>query len=93
MWKLNEILSGWANVIIDKFNALDPSIKLQAEERFVLCNACHMREGNVCSTNKIGMHIETLEEKSGCGCFLSAKVLSPESECPLGLWKKMENKT
>lgn len=86
MSKLNEIISGWANLIKDKINTLDPNIKRMAENRLLICNMCHMRVGNACSTKKIGINEITKLETKGCGCNISAKTLSPESKCPLSKW-------
>jgi len=86
MGKINEILDGWGNLIKDQFNTLDSDIKSLSEERLEICNDCDLRSGNMCSPLKYGIHVETQEIKSGCGCNLSAKTLSTWSKCPLGKW-------
>lgn len=86
--KLNEILEGWANVVKDHFNAVDPQTKEKSRKRLFICNGCSMRQGNMCSPHIFGYHIETNERKNGCGCNISAKSLSPSSICPLGKWDK-----
>ena len=88
--KLEEIFSGWANLIKDRFDKLDPSIKLQAEERLAHCNRCYMRTNNRCDPDKVGINLTTNIPTKGCGCYLSAKCLSPCSKCPLDIWGKME---
>ena len=50
------------------------------------CNPCPLRQGNTCSPQIMGYHVITNERKSGCGCNISAKTLSPSSQCPLGKW-------
>ncbi|NBU82243.1 MAG: hypothetical protein EBS55_11410 [Flavobacteriaceae bacterium] len=86
MSKLNEIINGWANVVKDKIGTLDPKLKLMAANRLLLCNSCHMRVENTCSTKKVGINEITKKETNGCGCNISAKTLSPESKCPLSKW-------
>lgn len=86
---LNDIFEGWANVVKDKFDALDPSLKEQATLRLEHCTKCYMRTGNICDSDKVGLNIQTNIKTKGCGCNLSAKTLSPCSKCPLGIWDKM----
>jgi hypothetical protein len=83
---LNEIIDGWANVIKNHVGLLDPNIKQMAENRLILCNVCHMRQGNSCSRENVGINEITKKETNGCGCNISAKALSPESKCPLSKW-------
>jgi len=90
MSKLKEIFDGWANVAKERFNTLDPAIKLEAEQRLEHCDRCYMRTNNKCDTSKVGVHLETGIKTKGCGCNLSAKSLSPCSKCPLGIWNKMK---
>lgn len=84
--QIEQIITGWANVIKDRFNILDPEVKVLSETRLLACNECHMRTGNKCDPNKIGRHEQTGLDTRGCGCNISAKTLSPQSICPLGKW-------
>lgn len=86
--KLNveHIITGWANVVKDKFNVLDPATKNMAAERMQLCNMCYLRTGNTCDPSKGGMNLKTGKIEKGCGCNIAAKTLSPQSKCPLAKW-------
>jgi len=86
--KLNveHIITGWANVVKDKFNILDPATKDMAAERMQLCNMCYLRTGNTCDPSKGGMNLKTGKIEKGCGCNIAAKTLSPQSKCPLAKW-------
>jgi len=86
MTQFKEILEGWANVIKDNFNAVDPQTKELSKKRLIHCDSCSLRQGNICSPHIFGYHIETDERYSGCGCNISAKTLSRSSKCPLGKW-------
>ena len=86
--KIKNIINGWANVVKDKLDSLEPELKEMSEKRLAHCHSCNLRLENTCSRKAEGYHVETLELKSGCGCNLSAKTLDPGSECPLGKWKK-----
>ena len=83
------ILEGWGNVVKDEFNILDPKIKQLASARMLICDNCEIRDGSACDPEKCGTHVETGEIECGCGCNIAAKTLSPNSECPLGKWKKV----
>lgn len=86
MSQIIEILEGWGNVIKDQFNAVDPVTKAISKKRLLECEPCSLRQGNTCSPSIYGYHIITNERKNGCGCNISAKTLSPSSQCPLGKW-------
>lgn len=83
---INHIITGWANVVKDKFNVLDPETKDLAAKRMLMCDLCYLREANKCSPNKKGMNLRTGEIVKGCGCNIAAKTLSPSSKCPLEKW-------
>lgn len=99
--QLSQILDGWANLLKDQFNLLDPLIKQEAEKRLELCNKCPLRNNNTCSKKKNGLAVKTFYYNNeieprrmgylykGCGCNLSSKAVSPTSSCPLGIWTKM----
>ena len=84
--QIEQIFTGWANVVKDKFNTLDPATKVLGETRMKICDECDLRLGSTCSPNRTGIHLETGIETKGCGCGLAAKTLSPESHCPLAKW-------
>ena len=86
MSQIREIIEGWANVIKDQFDAVDPVTKAISKKRLKLCNECALRQGNVCSHHIYGYDIISGERKGGCGCNISAKTLSPSSQCPLNKW-------
>lgn len=86
MSKIVEIVEGWANVVKDQFNAVDPVTKEVSKKRLLVCNECDIRVGNTCSPQKWGINILTEQRVNGCGCNIAAKTLSPSSRCPLGKW-------
>lgn len=86
MSKILEIVEGWANVVKDQFNAVDPITKEVSKKRLLKCNDCDIRVSNTCSPNKFGINIITEQRVNGCGCNIAAKTLSPSSRCPLGKW-------
>ncbi len=81
-----KIIDGWFNLALSKFKLLSEQKQLNAEARFTHCNSCKMRDGNVCSPARTLPHVITKIQTPGCGCNLSAKVMSGKSECPIGLW-------
>lgn len=83
---VKNILNGWANLIKDIFNELEPDIKKISEERLNICNSCDIRLGSICDPRKMGIHIETAKLSRGCGCNIAAKTMSMRSQCPLGKW-------
>ena len=84
--QIEQILTGWGNLVKSHFVDLEPNLKAESEKRLTTCNSCDMRNGGTCSPNKTGIHVITGEEVRGCGCRLAAKALSPGSVCPLGKW-------
>ena len=84
--KIVEIIEGWANVVKDQFDAVDPVTKAVSKKRLLECNDCDIRVDNTCSPHKWGTHIITEQRVNGCGCNIAAKTLSPSSQCPLGKW-------
>ena len=84
--KIVEIIEGWANVVKDQFDAVDPVTKAVSKKRLLECNSCSLRQLNTCSPLLYGNHIITGERKNGCGCNIAAKTLSPSSQCPLDKW-------
>jgi hypothetical protein len=83
---IRDIIEGWANVVKDRFNQLDPDTKRLSEDRLLLCDSCDIRTGNTCDPRKKGEHVATGQLVGGCGCNISAKTLSTNSKCPLGKW-------
>ena len=86
MSKINEILSGWANLIKGNFGQLDNEVKKISEERLNICDSCDIRLGSICDPRKYGIHIKTGKLTRGCGCNIAAKTMSVNSKCPIGKW-------
>ena len=86
MSQIREILEGWGNVIKDQFDSVEPVTKAISKKRWQCCDDCSLRQGNTCSPQIYGYHVITNKRKNGCGCNISAKTLSPTSQCPLGKW-------
>lgn len=89
--KLKQIKEGWINHWFD-----NDSVKDLAEKRASICANCPLNVNNVCSRNKQGVVKDTFiyneqvrlegSIQNGCGCPLSAKTKSPDSQCPLNFW-------
>ena len=88
--QLEQILVGWGNRIKAAFGALDPETKEMSRLRMLECNSCYMRTGNTCDPRKAMKNNITGEVVRGCGCNISAKSMSPASQCPLGKWQKIK---
>ena len=84
--QLNNILTGWANLVKNKFGLLDENTKRIASIRLVHCNVCPVRKNNVCDPNSQIKNQITGEFVKGCGCNIAAKALSPASQCPAAKW-------
>jgi len=84
--KIKNILDGWANLIKDRFNELEPHVKEISQERLSICDSCDIRLGSICNPRKMGIHIKTGKLSKGCGCNIAAKTMSVRSQCPLGKW-------
>ena len=65
MSQIREIIEGWANVIKDQFDAVDPVTKAVSKKRLMECNPCPLRQSNTCSPQIMGYHVITNERKSG----------------------------
>ena len=95
--KIKEITSGWANLVLDRFEVLDEETKKEGLRRTSICDTCPMRVSNTCDPTKTGKAVLTFwygkeerhanQEYNGCGCNVLAKALSPNSQCPLGKWE------
>lgn len=89
MLNLKEIYQGWKNYLTNNEDA-----KPVGEARMKICSKCPLNVNNTCSKFKIGVVVDDFNYKGefrakgsiqkGCGCPLRMKVLSPESQCPLG---------
>jgi hypothetical protein len=86
--QIEQIAQGWARFGLSKMHMLSEEVSIRALDRMNLCNDCHMRIDNTCSTSREGQDVLTGEIKKGCGCNLSAKTLADESACPLSKWKQ-----
>lgn len=80
MSKVNEIIEGWSNLAFKKEN-----VELLAKERLKICMCCKEH-------SKFHSSIRLDDHCTKCGCTLAAKTRSPESECPIGLWKAVNFK-
>ncbi len=70
MFQIEKVFSGFKNLIFP-----NEEIELLAESRLKICFECPLRVDNKCD-----------KSKGGCGCYLSAKVRSPNSNCPKKKW-------
>ena len=72
MGKVNEIYEGFSNLVRANLGRLDIPTRIEGKRRLDICSACTHRNNSKCSL---------------CGCFLPAKVLSSDSDCPAGKWQ------
>jgi len=54
----------------------DVRYKKYFDARYEICKVCDGNEKNFCKH---------------CGCFLPAKTMSEDSECPIGKWKTIKD--
>lgn len=86
--KIKEIASGYKNYILGREQELGKSRKKH-------CDKCPLynKSKDMCDDSKC-LNPETGDIKPfmlagytcGCGCYISKKILSPQSKCPLGKW-------
>lgn len=74
MSKLEEIYDGYKNLLTGDYKEL-------GKQRAKICNTCEININGFCSKSVC------IEGKGcGCGCLIKAKVVSPNSKCPIQLW-------
>ena len=83
MKKIKEILIGWKNHI---FGISDVTFEQVVVNRNNICKECP--ENSINKTSNYFLRID--EHCTLCGCTLSAKQKSPDTECPLGKWKEFK---
>lgn len=86
MGRIDEISEGWVNKVKQLAGIADPAVEKLAEARLKICEKCPVRTGIVCDPKKKLKHVRTGEIVGGCGCMLTAKVRSVNSQCPIGKW-------
>lgn len=86
MSKIKEILDGWGNRIKNEFGLLDRETMKLSAKRLSICDECEVRNGNSCSTQRMGYNEKKGQMVYGCGCNIAAKTMSPTSKCPRDLW-------
>lgn len=74
MAKSKEIINGWTNLLNKKKH-----VEEIASKRKEICSNCE-------HNSKFYKTLRFDEHCMECGCTLSAKVRSLESECPIGKW-------
>lgn len=86
--KFLEIAHGWQNYI-----SANPAVRELANRRLEECNMCPQRgEMNIVAASVIrsvgpsSQESKPMYQCNNCGCPLAAKVMSPESRCPIGKW-------
>lgn len=93
-----EIAKGFMNLAFDNLDILDENIKQEGLRRSSKCASCPLRTNNKCDTNKEGAVVIDFvyydrplkkgDKMRGCGCYIPAKILNPNSQCPLGKFEK-----
>lgn len=83
MGRIKEIVDGWSNHLFG-----NKSIEDIAKKRMSICKKCPENSFN--KKEKFTLRID--EHCTLCGCTLSAKTKSPDSECPLLKWKSVKIK-
>jgi len=86
MKKILDIIGGWTNVVYDKIIGLPPEVREEVDRKLMICHRCPVRSGNRCDPAKSSSHMETRAQTRGCGCIITAKAMSPGSQCPLAKW-------
>jgi hypothetical protein len=79
MGKLNEIATGWANIVLKPKH-----VERIAKARMNICSTC---EWNSRFHSSVRPDVHCVK----CGCTLVAKVRSMESECPIAKWPKIKS--
>lgn len=82
---LKDIAEGWFNNLLDSINLLNEDLKKLGQSRALICKTCPVRSGNMCDSTKT-YRKKTGEKFNGCGCFVEAKVLCVNCECPGSFW-------
>lgn len=91
--KRDEIIEGHINELLSKVGLANENEELIFSMRENICNACPLKNGNNCDTQR-WINPQTLEVAHspkdgftrGCGCRLSAKQRSKQSQCPANFW-------
>ena len=108
MSKFQEILDGWQNDALKRFDLLSPEVKKIGEIRSKICGEC---DWSIKSTEISGNRSALMRAMpgqffcdanqsemqngvlvNGCGCAVNKKVLSPLSACPRNRWKPERKK-
>lgn len=91
--KRNEIVDGHINELRSKIGLASNSEEYIFAKRENICNACPLKNGNNCDTQKwinpLTFEVATAPKDGfirGCGCRLSAKQKSKQSRCPANFW-------
>jgi len=71
MSKAKEIANGFGNLLRDKIGLTSEEERKLFNSRLEICNNCEHGQGARCKL---------------CGCFITAKTKSINSECPDELW-------
>jgi hypothetical protein len=91
--KYRDIANGWKNYIFPNKEAEE-----LAEKRAKICAGCPLNVNNDCSSKKQGPVAKSFlyevkneyrvegEIKNGCGCPISTKTRSLQTQCPLNYW-------
>lgn len=91
---LKEIATGFMNLAFDNLDILDEATKQEGLRRSSKCAACPLRTNNKCDGRKEGIVVKDFvyfdrqlkkgDKMNGCNCFIPAKILNPDSQCPIG---------
>ncbi len=91
--KRNEIADGHFNEFRSKIGFTNESDEHIFAKRETICNACPLKNGNSCDTQRwiepLTLEVSKMPREGyirGCGCRLSAKQKSKYSSCPAGFW-------
>lgn len=81
MSKIQEILSGWTNLVFK-----NEDVEKIAKERLEICSECEFM-------SEYPNEMKSFSTCTSCGCVLSAKCRSEKSICPKDKWKIYESGT
>ncbi len=93
-----EIAKGFMNLAFDNLDILDETTKQEGLRRSSKCANCPLRTGNTCDNRLQGQVVKDFiyygkelkkgDVVKGCGCWIPAKILNPDSQCPIGQFVK-----
>ena len=86
MTNIDMFITGWFNLIRQKFGNIDENLLDLSKYRILICKKCDLFSRGFCSSNKSTLNIKTNKIVNGCGCYLMAKTICEKCKCPADKW-------